>query len=160
MPGLDEATEILIREFCSSDVDAVEAIAIEAGLSYWSKEDYMKESLERYSVILVATDASGKVIGFLAGRIIDGVKSDVEAEILNIGVSPLARRTGIGSRLVSDFVEECAQRLVRSVWLEVRSKNRSANAFYRSLGFLPQNLRRNYYSDPVDDGVMMQLVLE
>jgi len=43
--------------------------------------------------------------------------------------------------------------------LEVREANRSAQAFYRFLGFSEEGRRPGYYSNPVEDAVLMRLGL-
>ena len=40
--------------------------------------------------------------------------------------------------------------------LEVRESNRPALELYRSMGFAPVALRRNYYSQPLEDALVLR----
>lgn len=63
-----------------------------------------------------------------------------ETEILTIGVVPLARRLGLGSRLVNSV-----QASGTVVSLEVAVDNTAALALYRKLGFKQIGKRPGYY---------------
>ncbi len=80
--------------------------------------------------------ASGLVIGRVAGG---------EAEILALGVTPEARRRGLGRSLVQAAVVQAAAAGAEAVYLEVAAGNRPARALYRALGFVRVGRRLGYY---------------
>jgi ribosomal-protein-alanine N-acetyltransferase len=82
-----------------------------------------------------------------------------EAEIYNIGSRQVFRKQGIGSRLIGQFIRICTERRNKSIWLEVRAGNREAISFYTSHGFVPMATRRNFYTCPTEDAVVMALQL-
>ncbi len=80
------------------------------------------------------------------------------AELESVVVSPLARRKGIGKalcQLVMDWSRNGASELE----LEVRASSDGALALYRSLGFVEQSRRREYYRNPTEDAVLMSVHL-
>jgi ribosomal-protein-alanine N-acetyltransferase len=90
--------------------------------------------------------------GFALGIAIAG-----EAELYRTAILPEFRRRGEGLRLLSAFLEACAARDCRSVFLEVRSRNNAAISLYKAAGFEQVGMRRGYYGD--DDGVVMKLII-
>jgi ribosomal-protein-alanine N-acetyltransferase len=92
------------------------------------------------------------VSGFLLGRVVAG-----EAELLTIAVDPAARRQGIGTGLMRDFLAEAAKRGADSVFLEVADFNTSAQRLYLASGFTETARRRGYYHAP--DGTRSDAVV-
>jgi ribosomal-protein-alanine N-acetyltransferase len=80
-----------------------------------------------------------------------------EMEILNLAVDPNAHRQGIGGRLVQQAIEEVRRAGVKRVYLEVRESNAAARAFYSNAGFTELRRRKNYYSQPVEDALLLVL---
>jgi [ribosomal protein S18]-alanine N-acetyltransferase len=101
------------------------------------------------------------LIGFIVGRMTQTLSANetTEAEIFNIGVSPEFRRSGIGSFLLKTFVEQCRSAHVNLIWLEVRKGNVGAIRFYSSRGFQAKYERVSYYSDPIEDAIVMNATI-
>ena len=81
-----------------------------------------------------------------------------EAEIIDIRVGEGFRRTGIGESLLTQSFEKLRLSEIRSVFLEVRSSNTAALAFYKKLGFAMMGRRENYYKTVAgrEDALMMR----
>ncbi len=80
-----------------------------------------------------------------------------EMRLMNLAVIETARRRGIATALVSRALEiGTAAGAVRAV-LEVRASNHAARALYERMGFRPFSTRAKYYTDPVEDAVLMRL---
>lgn len=127
---------------------AVQRTSPEAAL--WEAADYVRALREAPTVCLLAEDlAAGRVIGFLLGR----MAAD-ELEILNLAVRPEYRRRGVGRRVVARALEFAQAQAASRCWLEVRSANHPARAFYRAVGFAENGCRPRYYCDPEDDAVV------
>ena len=90
-----------------------------------------------------------RVVGFLVLR----RPAPDELEILNLAVDPAFRRQGVGAELVRRSLADHRG----YVFLEVRSRNGAAEAFYRGLGFEEAGRRPDYYRDPPDDALVMAL---
>ena len=77
-----------------------------------------------------------------------------EAEIITVAVSPAHRRQGI-ARALMEHMLRLAEDALASVYLEVRASNTPAIELYRSLGFAGTGVRKNYYTSPREDAVLM-----
>lgn len=115
----------------------------------WSPGDFA-ECLAAGMWILVA-EQDAALVGYVIGRsVLD------EAEILNVGVAPPARRHGVARALVGALLAAFAGAAVRSVFLEVRASNVPARALYQSFDFREVGRRPRYYRRPVEDAVILR----
>ena len=80
----------------------------------------------------------------IAGLLITQCLGD-EAEILTLAVTPALRRHGVARALLADFCAGSRDAGAIRVVLEVAADNAPALALYRSLGFVRQGTRHNYY---------------
>lgn len=90
------------------------------------------------------------IFGFLAhddaplGVILCRIAAD-EMEVLTVGVTPKARRRGVGRALMTAALGAARQAGAASAFLEVAVDNDGAEALYRELGFTRAGLRKGYY---------------
>jgi ribosomal-protein-alanine N-acetyltransferase len=96
---------------------------------------------------LIAAEAA-RVHAFLAWRRI----SPDECEILQLETLPPYRRHGLARRLVRELKKQERSDL----FLEVRESNHPARKLYESEGFTSIGRRRNYYSDPAEDAIVLR----
>jgi ribosomal-protein-alanine N-acetyltransferase len=68
-----------------------------------------------------------------------------ESHILNLAVSPLEQRQGIGFWLMQQILSGLRQQGVNLVFLEVRASNVKAQKLYKKLKFSEIGQRKNYY---------------
>lgn len=85
----------------------------------------------------------GRTTGFTLSR-----SAADEEELLLIAVRPDFRGTGIGRRLVEQFLAEAKERGSRRIFLEMRAGN-PAEHLYRKFGFEQVGLRKGYYRGAV-----------
>ncbi len=115
----------------------------------WSFEMFELEAGRTGGIVLAALDENGDVMGFLtAQRVVDA------ADINNVAVHPDKRRQSVGSALLATFLEQnadCAQ-----IFLEVRASNVPAIGLYQKHGFVSVGMRKRYYTNPVEDAILMQ----
>jgi len=139
----------MIREMAPPDAAAIAAILVASpGASQWSAAEIMQ--LARGGTRLWVAEESGEVIGAVAARTVAD-----EVEILNLGVSPLWRRRGVGRALMVAALRQAANAGARQVFLEVRESNQGARVFYATLGFLETGRRPNYYRDPFESALVL-----
>lgn len=81
-----------------------------------------------------------------------------ELRLMNLAVRPSMRRGGIGQSLALDAVRIGVGLAASRAVLEVRASNEAAQGLYRKLGFVPVSTRRQYYTNPIEDAVIMELV--
>lgn len=146
-----EKIEILESLFSAADSRQIKEIETECRLSEWSVEDYEKEVHRQDSLFLIAAEEK-----FLLGFMVTRIVNSETAEIYNLGVRPECRNRKIASRLLTLTMEKLRCRQVREIWLEVRKSNVAAVCFYRKHGFEIQGERRNFYSAPTENAVLMR----
>ena len=110
-------------------------------------------ALENHSVYaVVAEDDDGIAgYGFMMG-------TQEEAEILRVAVVPDKRRQHIGSGLLEDMLDYGDYEGYTNIFLEVRESNSAARALYEKCGFEIIGKRVDYYKNPKEDAVIMELV--
>lgn len=77
-----------------------------------------------------------------------------EAELISIGVSPDARRTGIAAAMIGIMEGELKKNGIKSVFLEVAENNIPARKLYEQNGYVQIGIRPKYY-DGID-AIMMR----
>jgi len=80
-----------------------------------------------------------------------------ESHITNIAVREQYRRQGIGELLLISLLDLTIELGARLITLEVRTSNIAAQSLYSKYGFIQVGLRRGYYTDNREDGVLMSL---
>lgn len=115
----------------------------------WSETLFLKEIYHPDSISIVAQSET-RIVGYLCARVVID-----ECHLLNIAVHPDCRNKGIGTALIEELQRRLLSTGVKSILLELRKGNEPALALYRRLGFNTIALRRAYYINPIDDGVMM-----
>jgi len=112
----------------------------------WSLDLLGYEHRHPMSLVLVAAWAESlPAAGYASFR-----QGSQEAELLRLAVAPGERRRGVARALVSAGLHRLAPAGVRTCFLEVRTGNLGALAFYREMGFREVGLRRGYYRDGAD----------
>ncbi|MEW6162266.1 MAG: ribosomal protein S18-alanine N-acetyltransferase [Nitrospirota bacterium] len=145
--------EIFIRDMHASDIPEVLRIERMSFTTPWSEAAFFNEIHDPYSITKVAV-LEDEVIGYICvNHMIN------EGHILNLAVHPDLRRRGIATALVEEVLDELRGKGCRSLYLEVRISNLGARRFYERLGFRPVDVRRDYYTFPREDAVIMMLEL-
>ena len=98
----------------------------------------------------LARDEYGRAVGFCSfWRVLD------ELHINNLAVLPDLRRNGIASALLGHVLREGARLGAVRATLEVRRSNDPARLLYERFGFSIAGVRRGYYSNPVEDALIL-----
>ncbi|WP_147654444.1 GNAT family N-acetyltransferase [Methanomassiliicoccus luminyensis] len=121
---------------------------------------------ERYDPTIFTTLSSSWPEGFIVVESPWGIKafilgiltSSVHSRVLMLAVSPEIRKKGVGSMLMSRYLEESRKKGAKVVSLEVRKGNVPATEFYHKFGFQPMDVIKNYYNDG-EDAYQMQLFI-
>jgi ribosomal-protein-alanine N-acetyltransferase len=137
-----------------ADLPALMALEKDAATAaHWPAERYdaLFRSADPGRVALVLNENSG-VQGFVIARVVGQ-----EWEIENIVVAGVARRRGLGTRLLGELLDLAKRLNAIAVFLEVRESNRAARALYEKWAFLERGRRRRYYRDPEEDAILYRL---
>jgi ribosomal-protein-alanine N-acetyltransferase len=120
----------------------------------WSVRMIEETLSSEYNHILVATeDDQG------AGYIMYSAPCE-DADILRVAVSCRYRRQNIGRKLMDKMENLCREKSVENIFLEVRASNLPAISLYQKCGYEEIAVRKNYYSSPVEHGLVMQRSLK
>ena len=82
-----------------------------------------------------------------------------ELRMMNVAVAPHVRRRGIGHALLQKALSTGIDAGARRALLEVRASNDSAVTLYGQAGFVRTGVRAKYYTNPIEDAVLMEAEL-
>jgi [ribosomal protein S18]-alanine N-acetyltransferase len=133
----------------------------------WNQAEYLKlfspddpkaqpevePQIKTQSRTALVVEQSGSVVGFIVARQVAD-----EWEIENIAVTGSARRCGLGSRLVGEFLDLVRGRRGKAVFLEVRESNQAARSLYEKWAFLEVGRRKMYYQGPAEDALVLKFI--
>ena len=143
-----------IRRARQDDIAIIAKIE-ESAPSAWKASQIAQELAHENGISLVALREKTWVpVGWCCARILPP-----EAELLKITILPEHQKTGIGTLLLEFLVDSCLRCKCNSLFAEVRENNTSARKFYQKVGFQETGRRENYYRDPVDNCITLQLSL-
>lgn len=112
----------------------------------WQEKDFLFELNDNpvsfYYVYLI----DEHVVGFIGSWI-----NYDQGEITNVAVHPDYRKQGIGQALLAHALNKDIQ----SCTLEVRESNTAAIHLYEKNGFRKAAIRKNYYTKPDENGILM-----
>ncbi len=118
----------------------------------WSA-DMLREELGK-GLFLVA-ERDGVAVGYVGCQtVLD------EGYITNVAVSPDCRRQGVGRALIGTLVSHAGAQGLAFVTLEARTSNMPAIALYENAGFQKVGVRKNFYTAPVEDALLMTFFLK
>lgn len=140
-----------IRRMTETDLAEVIAIEQESFSDPWSEEDFRSSFLDEKNGYLVAV-IDDRVAGYCGCWGVAG-----EGDIYNVAVKKEFRRQHIAEKLLRALIQMSAERGITSFTLEVRATNEPAISLYRSLGFESAGIRKDFYSKPKEDAVIMWL---
>ncbi|HEX7138325.1 MAG TPA: ribosomal protein S18-alanine N-acetyltransferase [Vicinamibacterales bacterium] len=132
-------------------IDDVLAIEEASFTNPWTREMYVSElGNQGVSFCFLAREPAGRAVGFCSfWRVLD------ELHINNLAVLPDVRREGIASLLLAHVLREGARLGAVRATLEVRRSNEPARRLYERFGFSVAGIRHGYYSNPVEDALIL-----
>lgn len=143
-----EAIGPLVAE---EDLTGVLEVEAESFTNPWTREMYQWELTNRdLCRIYVVRTSEHRVAGFCAFWLVFD-----EIHINNVALRPVCRGLGLGTALMRHVLAEGRRLGARRATLEVRASNTGARRLYERLGFAVAGTRRNYYSSPVEDALIL-----
>jgi [ribosomal protein S18]-alanine N-acetyltransferase len=135
----------------SADLDAVLAIE-EASFNNPTTREWYEGELKRPEVcfIYVLRTDDQPVAAFCAFWLVVD-----QAHINNLAVRPELRGRGLGTQLLESILAEARHLGATSLTLEVRRSNIAAQRLYAKAGFFEHSVRKNYYTQPVEDAIIL-----
>ena len=135
------------------DIDAIASVENACFSIPWSIDAIKHEICEnKLADFMIACDEENNIVGYIGiWTLLD------ECQINKIAVLPEKRKLGFGKAILNHVLEFTRDIGVKNWYLEVRESNTAAQALYRSAGFSSVGTRKNYYINPVEDAVLMNL---
>ena len=115
----------------------------------WNEAMLEEELYNDTASFIVAQGDNGEVLGYAGLHVILD-----EGYIDNVAVRPEYRRQGIADQLLDVFCR-FGEAHLRFLTLEVRPSNTSAVALYEKHGFKEAGRRKDYYTDPTEDALLL-----
>ncbi|MCL2366931.1 MAG: ribosomal protein S18-alanine N-acetyltransferase [Oscillospiraceae bacterium] len=140
--------ESLLSEICNKDTFFAVARCLNDG------DQKSKDSAAQYDIRAAKTAAHFRIgiIGFVVLR-----KMGDDGELLQIAVDKDARRAGLADMLMGKALQYARNHRLQSIFIEVRRSNMAAIALYEKHGASALRIRKDYYTDPVEDAIMMRI---
>ncbi|MDR1135459.1 MAG: ribosomal protein S18-alanine N-acetyltransferase [Clostridiales Family XIII bacterium] len=117
----------------------------------WSKLAFTSELRENSAAKYFVCVRASRIIGYAgAWAVLD------EGHITNVAVHPDFRRQGLAAMLLTELIAYMVKNTeTLKFTLEVRISNSGAIELYEKFGFERCGLRKKYYSDTMEDAVIM-----
>lgn len=142
-----------IARMTESDLPEVARLEAACFAHPWSEQG-LQSGLDPQRSLFLTAKSEKKLLGYLGMEyVLD------EGYITNVAVFPEWRRQGVGEALISALLGESAALSLATVTLEVRASNTAAQSLYDKFGFLSVGRRKNFYTMPSEDAILMTVTL-
>ena len=141
--------DICIREMTPADVPTVFDMDRICFSEVWSEQTFL--DLFQYTSNHYYVAEQGHALCGFAGISVAGDTADV----MKIGVLPEYRRMGAAQQLLQRLLTKAKEIGCEQVMLEVRESNEAARQLYRKNEFEELAVRKQYYTQPVENGIVM-----
>lgn len=146
---------IRITEMEERHLDALAEVERACFAHPWSREGLAAELSSPTALFLTAEEEeTGAVAGYVGSHLVCG-----ECYIDNVAVLPGQRRRGTASALLEELIRRVKAQGGVFLTLEVRESNAPALALYGKLGFAPAGRRKDFYTGPREDALLLTLYL-
>ena len=149
----DVQVAMLIRAATIADIPVMHELDLASPFgARWSAAHYQGffATADSQKHLVLVAEESDAVVAYLAAS---GVGAEWELE--NIIVSGTRIRLGIARALLEELLERLKREDVHRLHLEVRDSNHPARALYAGLGFREVSRRKAYYTNPIEDAIIV-----
>jgi ribosomal-protein-alanine N-acetyltransferase len=136
------------HEFYLDQILEIENLSFSAP---WSRKGFLQE-LENPVAQLWALMHDRVLMGYICFWTVRE-----EMQLLDLAVHPRYRGRGHGSYLLDGMIDLACSKGISRIWLEVRVSGSAARRLYEKFAFVESGRRRNYYTDPAEDAIIMSL---
>ncbi len=141
------------RQASLDDLDQIYALEGAVMPNPWGRAALEEAILSPNAYFILATEEGQDIVqGYAIAYM-----TAFDGELPDIVVAPDCRRQGLGRLLMEEITGEFKRRDLETLFLEVRQSNLPARGLYESLGFVSYHTRKNFYTNPTEDGICMRL---
>ena len=145
---------LLIEQATARDLDRILRIEQESFSAPWTRKMFEVELTQNpFGHLHVArpAESSRELVGYVCFWVVFE-----ELRLMTLGVEPSRRRQGIGRALLHHALVSGRAQGATKALLEVRASNAAALRMYEQAGFHRTAVRARYYTNPVEDAVLME----
>lgn len=145
------SNSISYRKMTAADIDGVLKIEQESFSLPWTRDAFVQEmTTNLHAYYIVAEDQDQRIVGFCGMWLVMD-----ESHITNVAVTEQVKGQGIGKGLMREAIRVAKEHGAVLMTLEVRVSNTIAQNLYRKLDFQNGGIRKGYYSDNLEDALVM-----
>ena len=138
-----------IEKMTKEHLESVYIMETECFSHPWSRESLESEIENQTSHFLVAIE-NNEVVGYIGMSIVID-----EGYIFNVAVKENSRNKGVATALINELVTYGKKNNFSFITLEVRESNEPARSLYSKFGFIKVGERKDYYTDPKENAILM-----
>ena len=117
---------------------------------HWSKDSFYNELANNLAFYYSAKNSDNKILAFLGcWHILE------EAHITTLAVHPDYRRMQIAETIMIQAINDCYDKKIKYITLEVRESNQAAISLYEKFSFESIGVRKRYYQDNGENAIIM-----
>lgn len=141
---------LALRDMTAADLPDVLAIERASFSTPWTEATF-RGLLGRQDTELVVAAVEGRVVGYAVfWAVLE------QGELGDLAVDRTWRRRGVAARLLREILDRATRRGTRELYLEVRASNQEAQRLYDRFEFATVGRRRDYYSSPREDALVLR----
>ena len=144
------ANKLCFEKMMAGDISTVAKAERECFATPWTEADLQK-SLETNNTVFWLAKLDGEFAGYISR-----MHSFETMDIITVCVLEQYRRHGIATALLSHLEAEAKAKGVERIFLEVRESNIVARALYEKNEYSFLNKRKQYYTHPTEDALVLQ----
>ena len=140
--------EITVRFYSDADSLHIAELEKECFADPWSQSAVIEAA--KYGTLFLVAEQNSNVVGYLGMKpVLD------EGYISNVAVTASSRGKGVGSALLKKLDCYAKSNGIKTISLEVRPSNTAAISLYEKFGYKLVGRRKNFYSHPTEDGLIL-----
>jgi len=138
------------RYMREEDIDQVLEVEHASFTLPWSREAFYNELHNNKFAVYIVLEHEERIIGYCGVWIVVD-----EAHVTNVAILPAYRGRKLGEAMMRKLMSVSREMGAKRMTLEVRVSNHIAQSLYRKMGFQNGGIRKNYYSDNLEDALVM-----
>lgn len=143
-----EMAEYFVMPMSDDDIDSVVLLEKECFSTPWSRQSIVDAM--NVNTKFFVFEKNGIVMGYIGiSCVLD------EGYVTNVAVFKEYRKKGVATALVNRALKLKDEIGLSFVSLEVRQSNENAISLYQKLGFKEEGKRKNFYTSPLEDAIIM-----
>lgn len=148
----------LVSNMDIKDIQIIKASTLDLDKLVALEESLDKNILSLSSISnMLSSNTSDIYIAKFGNKVIGYIALDIlvdHIDLCSIAVKKEYRRFKVGTMLLNKLYEIALDLKIQDIFLEVRTSNIAAIAFYECNGFKKISVRKNYYKDSFEDAVI------